>query len=537
MLCGAVLAACLTSGGVASAHAVLESSTPASGEAVSASPAELVFDFNESVQIALGGLSLSQSDGTAVALGAVQLREGRDDVVVASVPPLQPGQYIAAFHVISADGHPVSGDIVFRVGEGAVDATLAGEGSGLRAVGLLYGIARFLLYPALILSVGLWMFALFVWPPVWRRVHRLAAAGALAAAVAAAVQFALATPYLGGTSLSDAFSAAHWGDVAGTTVGRWLLVRMVAGVSLAAFAWRRPASAEPRDLPRGGVYAVLGTALVVSAVGDGHAGATGWWSVEFLCGVAHVVLIAGWLGGLGLLLWALVRRERWTVEGAAAYWSPVAMLYVAGISATGVAQAWALVPGWHALSSSYGRLLVAKSVLALAMVGLGNLGRVLLRRRADGRLVRSVIAELLLGAAVLLVTTVMVQTNPEAGASSTIAPTAAAGFTASLPQGPWTVTVTLDQASVGRHRMTVVLDDAELPFGSPLTVEGRLVLTEKNLGPIPVLFEQTGEREWATDAVEVPAPGTWAFELLVVDPATSVRFATDIPITDSGDTP
>ena len=139
--------------------------------------------FNEEVQLALGGVSLSQSDGTPVALGAAHLREGRNDVVVASVPPLQPGQYVAAFHVISADGHPVSGDIVFRVGEGAVDATLAGEGSGLRAVGLLYGIARFLLYPALILSVGLWMFALFVWPPVWRRVHRLAAAGALAAAV------------------------------------------------------------------------------------------------------------------------------------------------------------------------------------------------------------------------------------------------------------------------------------------------------------------------------------------------------------------
>ena len=131
--------------------------------------------------------------------------------------------------------------------------------------------------------------------------------------------------------------------------------------------------------------------------------------------------------------------------------------------------------------------------------------------------------------ALLVVTTVLVQTNPEAGAASGSTPVspstsisttttnAVAGFTASLPQGPWTATVTLDQASVGRHRMTIVLEDSALPFGSPLTVKGRLVLAEKNLGPIPVLLEQTGDREWATDAVEIPAAGNWSLEVLVVD--------------------
>ena len=529
--------------GVASAHAVLESSTPSSGEAVATSPTELVFDFNEDVQISLGGVSLATAEGARVDIADAHLREGRTDVVVASVPQLQPGQYVAEFHVISADGHPVSGDIVFRVGEGAVDSSLAGAGGGVRAVGLLYGFARFLLYPALVLAVGLWLFALFVWPPVWRRVHRLAAAGAAVAAIAAALQFLLATPYLGGTSLGDAFSASRWGDVASTTVGRWLLVRLVAAALLAAFAWRRPTAAEPRDVVGGSVYALLGLAVVASAVGDGHAGATGWHSAEFLGGVAHVVLVAGWLGGLGVLLWALVRRDRWVVDGAAAHWSGVAMAYVAGIVVTGVVQAWALLPGWHALSSTYGRLLLAKSVVVLAMVALGNLGRVLLQRRADARLARSVMAELVLGLAVLVVTTVLVQTNPSAAEStaavsaSTTTVVSAPPFSAVLPQGPWTATVTLDHAAVGRQGMTVTLDDTALPLASPLTVKGRLVLAEKNLGPIPVLFEQTGDREWATTAVEIPAAGTWSLEVLVTDPSTSVRFATDIPITDPGATP
>ena len=171
VLCGAVLAVASAWAGVASAHAVLESSSPSSGEALAVSPSELAFDFNEDVQIALGGVSLATSDGAGVDIGEANLREGRTDVVVASVPLLQPGQYVAEFHVISSDGHPVSGDIVFRVGEGVVDASLAGAGGGVRAVGLLYGFARFLLYPALVLALGLWLFALFVWPPVWRRVR------------------------------------------------------------------------------------------------------------------------------------------------------------------------------------------------------------------------------------------------------------------------------------------------------------------------------------------------------------------------------
>ncbi len=550
VLCGAMLAVSVAvsvaRAGVASAHAVLESSTPASGEALSVSPTELVFDFNEDVQIALGGVNLASADGRRLDIGAPHLREGRTDVVVASVPTLRAGQYVAEFHVISADGHPVSGDIVFRVGEGAVDASLAGAGGGVRAVGLLYGFARFLLYPALVLAIGLWLFAMFVWPPVWRRVHRLAAVGAAMAAIAAALQFVLATPYLGGTSLGDAFSAARWGDVASTTVGRWLLVRMVAAALLAAFAWRRPTAAEPRDVVGGSLYAGLGLAVAVSAVGDGHAGATGWLSAEFLGGVAHVVLVAGWLGGLGVLLWAVVRRDRWLTVGAAAHWSPVAMAYVGGIVLTGVVQAWALMPTWHALTSTYGRLLVAKTAVVLAMVLLGNLGRVLLQRRADGRLARSVMVELALGLAVLMVTTVLVQTNPSAAESNVAAPssvptttvaTTAPAFTTALTQGPWTVNLTLDQAAVGRHRMTISLDDTALPLGSPVSLQGRLLLAEKNLGPIPVLFIQTGDRNWSTDAVEIPAAGTWSFEVLVTDPSTSLRFATDIPVTDPGATP
>ncbi|MEY4173032.1 MAG: hypothetical protein RI900_197, partial [Actinomycetota bacterium] len=333
---------------VAHAHAVLESSTPASGEALSQSPTELVLDFDEEVALDLGGVSLRLSDGTAIEIGQPTLRPGSPDVVVAALPALREGQYIAEYHVVSGDGHPVSGDVVFRIGEGAVDATVSHAG-GVRAVGVVYGLARWLVYPAVVVALGPWMFALFVWPPAWRRWHRAAALAAAVAAVAALLQFVLAAPYLSGGSLGDALSAEHWGHLARTNLGRWLLFRVPVSLLFAAAAIRRPTPAAPRDEGHGVPIALLGTALAVSIVGDGHAGAHGWLSVLFLGGVAHVVLMAGWLGGLLVLAQVMRNDDRWAVEAAARRWSPTAMAYVAGIVATGVAQAWALLPDWDIL--------------------------------------------------------------------------------------------------------------------------------------------------------------------------------------------
>lgn len=526
---------------VAHAHAVLESSTPASGEALAQSPSELVLDFDEEVAIDLGGVSLRLSDGTPVEIGEPTLREGAPDVVVAALPSLQQGQYIAEFHVVSGDGHPVSGDVVFRIGEGAVDATVSHAG-GVRAVGVLYGVARWLVYPAVVLALGPWMFALFVWPPLWRRWHRTAAVAAALAAAAALLQFVLAAPYLSGGSLADALSTEHWGHLAGTNLGRWLLFRVPVALLFAAAAIRRPTPAAPREEGHGALFLLLGTALAVSVVGDGHAGAHGWLSVPFLGGVVHVVLMAGWLGGLLVLGQVLRSDDRWAVEAAARRWSPTAMIYVAGIVATGIAQAWALLPDWNVLGHTYGRLLATKTVLVVAMVVLGNAGRRLLRRGrvATERLGRSVLAELLLALAVVVVTTAMVQTNPsmssdEAGidtTATTVGLPSEPGFTTQTALGPWSLDISLDSASVGRRTLTVELDDSALPLVAPLSIRARIVLPEKNLGPIPVLFTESGDRRWTTtDAVEFPADGVWQLVVQIDDASTSASFTADIPVT------
>ena len=90
MLGGLVAAVSFGAAGRVSAHAALESSIPASGSSIAEAPAELVFDFNEAVELELGGVTLTAGDGVAVEIGEAHLRDGTDDVVVADAAATSP---------------------------------------------------------------------------------------------------------------------------------------------------------------------------------------------------------------------------------------------------------------------------------------------------------------------------------------------------------------------------------------------------------------------------------------------------------------
>ncbi len=121
----------------ASAHNVLVGSYPDAGAAVSTGPTEVRFDFNAPVKF---------GDDTIVVLGPDNTHWERTrnatvtgDSVSVPLAPLGPaGSYTASYHVISADGHPVTGDVTFtltKAGNGkpvaATDAAGTGGGGGV----------------------------------------------------------------------------------------------------------------------------------------------------------------------------------------------------------------------------------------------------------------------------------------------------------------------------------------------------------------------------------------------------------------------
>ena len=100
----------------ANAHSALESSIPASGEMIDFLPTEISLNFNEDL-ISIEGeqvntLTLQSADGTRFELlspaisGAslsAQLADGQYPA----------GDYVLTYRAVSADGHPITGEITF----------------------------------------------------------------------------------------------------------------------------------------------------------------------------------------------------------------------------------------------------------------------------------------------------------------------------------------------------------------------------------------------------------------------------------------
>ena len=100
----------------AAGHAVLTHSTPHRGATVTDAPPQVVFDFNEPVEVSFGSLRVYDEEGDRVDAGEIVRPNDSPKSVGVKLGGLERGLYTATFRVISADGHPVSGGFSFGVG-------------------------------------------------------------------------------------------------------------------------------------------------------------------------------------------------------------------------------------------------------------------------------------------------------------------------------------------------------------------------------------------------------------------------------------
>lgn len=98
----------------AGAHSLLLESSPAANAVLAEAPAQVALRFNNRIEKRLSRLQLIDGRGEARAL-AVRV-DGPADRVEAPLPPLGPGPWRLEWHVLSTDGHVVSGVFSFRVG-------------------------------------------------------------------------------------------------------------------------------------------------------------------------------------------------------------------------------------------------------------------------------------------------------------------------------------------------------------------------------------------------------------------------------------
>lgn len=128
----ALLVAMTMAASPASAHARLEKSSPKDGSTLTATPPEVMLQFNEPIKDGLNQVTVKS--------GSTDATQGKPEVDGNTVyqplkSSLAAGDYTVTYKVVSADGHPVSGTLKFTYtppagDEGAVDTPSSSTSSG-----------------------------------------------------------------------------------------------------------------------------------------------------------------------------------------------------------------------------------------------------------------------------------------------------------------------------------------------------------------------------------------------------------------------
>ncbi len=554
------------------AHAQLIGTSPAAGTTVEVQPQQVIFEFNQNVGGTLGAVRVYNAQGAEVDNLAVSHPNGNEHWMgVGLKPGLPDGTYTATYRVVSADTHIVYGGLVFDLGyAGAAPrysvAGLIGKSETGKVTKLVFGVVRTLSYLAIAVLVGGLAFLLAAWLPGFNAV-----AGPQSEWDTAAEQFAarfrrllLSAIAVGlvmsvlGVLLQGASAAgvSLWSSVKATVIestmesrfGRvwalraldWLLLGaliLVAtrGGRLSARTQVASGEGTPGRLsaPPRGVLAMLlvcAAYLAVSPALSGHPSIQGPTVVFFPASVLHVLAASVWVGGIACMLLALPAatgqlaapdRSRMLLATLIRF-SPLALASVVVIAATGVVQAYIDVRSINALfHSTYGALIIAKTLLLLVLIGLGwvNRARVIPRLqelagagappRGTGIAARRTMrAELTLMTVVFGVTAALVTYAPPIDAAS-------GPFSATTRLGPAVLEMTVEPARVGSNTIHLYLIDAK--SGAQYTATKELTATaklpSKDIGPLQLHPTVAGPGHFVFNSAVLSPGGTWEIEI------------------------
>jgi copper transport protein len=352
----------------ASAHATLQESVPADGAILPVSPTQVLLRFDESVEVALGGITVLAADGGDVTVGKVHHVAGAGSQVAIDLGASLPdGSYLVNWRVQSADSHVIEGALTFSVGEpGAVATASKSDTAG---VVQLLALARFVGYLGIMLALGSFAFLALCWPTGWTdaATRRLLWAGLGATVTATVMGLLLQGAYATGTGLAGLLHPGVLAETADTRFGHALLLRLVLLLTVAATLRVTLAGSPSPPARRTQIGIAAGLVMVLATFGlAGHAGIGSRVWLYLPLDVLHLSAVSVWLGGLVALVLGLVQRRTRNarddgLSAALAKFSRLALVCVAVLVASGAIEGWREVGSVGALvDTSYGRLLVAK---------------------------------------------------------------------------------------------------------------------------------------------------------------------------------
>lgn len=488
------------------AHAQLLSSTPEENALLDSAPTQVQLQFNEPVSPLT--TRLIGPDGQARDLtGATASGE---NLTIDLPDDLPPGTQVLSWRVVSTDGHPIGGTLIFSVGQ--VTGAAAVETVSDRTVSALLWFTKALLYICLFGGVGGAVFAALapVTPAARRQSLVLSAAGLVLTPITLCLQGLDAL----GLTMAAFLDGAAWSTALATSYGPTAIVLGLAFILAIASTASNGEVASTL-----GLLAGLAGAMALALSGHASAAAPQWLTrpAVFL----HVAGIMFWIGALVPLL-LLLRQTNAGADHALIRFSRFAPCAVAALVLSGLTLAFVQMglPG-AAWLTPYGYILAAKLGLLVVLFGLALWNRVgltepALRGEPAARfhLRRSIAFEMALVIIILGLVAGWRFAPPPRALAQVPAATAAEPIMEHLIEGDTMVMLTIAPGRAGPVEIELFVGD--LTHAPKEAQAVSLILAAPELGIEPIKREAVADQGvWRVDELTIPVPGTWTIQVEV----------------------
>lgn len=500
----AALLSALCFASAAWAHATLLSSEPADGSVLTLPPKMVQLHFNEGVAPAVIGVIDANGKARDVAT-----RAAGQSVLIVLPDDLPQGTQIVSYRVVSQDGHPVAGSMVFSIGA----VTGAAPPAKASRLAVLIWLARIGVYLGLFVGVGGAFFAAWIGQgPGGSTVSRGALAIGLVSAVAS---LGLQGLDLLNLPLGGIVTSAPWTSALATSVGPSLLIAVVV-MAIAWYAWQSPGILIARV---SATLAIAGVGLSLATSGHAATASPQWLTRPPL--FLHGIAAAYWIGALAPLA-AMAHRRNDDLPRVLKRFSAIAMVLVALLVLSGLVLSIIQLGSVRALiETRYGILLSIKLVLVILLLGLAALNRFLFTPAvvADYEKTRPLLGSILLECVLVVCILAVVAgwrfTPPPRAA---VAPVAAP-LSVHIHTDAAMFQVLVSPGKVGANDFVLQLmtgDAALLPAKEAVLI---LSLPERGIEPMERRATLGPDGYWHVRGVALPLPGRWHMQIdaLVTD--------------------
>lgn len=501
-------------------HAGLVSSEPANGVVVGQSPRTIRLTFNEPVSPLR--MRLVAPNGEAIDLKDVTAKD--QSVAIALPGTLSRGTHLLSWRVISADGHPVGGTVVFSVLEPSASPPMLPRSEIDQPLQIAIWLCKVALYCGLMFGVGGAVYSAWVAKSPLAAVPQALisltlAGGIIAAALSVGLQGAdaMALP------LSGIRQTANWLTGLQTSYGVTAMIAIVA-FALASIPRRE---GSPQKWRATTAMVAAGTALAVS----GHAASAEPQWLTRPAVFLHGITVAFWVGAFVPLATALASTERRAFE--LARFSQAIPFALVLLIATGVAlsivQLVALDAFW---TTSYGLILSTKLAAVVLLLVLGAWNRYALTvpaiagdDAAAARLRASIKAELVIVVLILGLVAAWRFTPPP----RTLRVVAASAVQVHIHTDKAMADLRFEPVHTGTRSVAIALWDGNFAPLPAKEVTLQLASPDASIEPVRLPAVWIGETSWRIDGVAVPLSGRWRVTVeILIDDFTKTALTEDV---------